>query len=201
MYFADTCNSSERYEDFNEDETIHTNRYEAKICASYLVEILMAIENDTYVMPKKKLKNEEGDYDIGVITAYKAQIDLIREETIQCLKNYYDEEKISEIMSHLAINTLDSFQGRDNQIILYSFVRSNKEKKIGFLDEVRRLNVMMTRAKSLLVMVGDSKTLTESASKTVHDGKRASEYYRKLIEYCREKKGYIDVTEVAKIHE
>ena len=51
---------------------------------------------------------------------------------------------------------------------------------------------MMTRAKSLLVMIGDSETLTKSGSRTVHDRKKASDYYSALVQYCKEKHGYID---------
>lgn len=192
MYFVDTCHAKEKYEDTNPDPAVHVNSYEANICASYLAKILVAIENDAYEMPKKNLKDENGAYDIGVITAYKKQIAYIREGLEKQLLKVFDPEKVEHILSHLAINTLDSFQGRDNQIIFYSFVRSNREHKIGFLNEVRRLNVMMTRAKSLLVMVGDSETLTESRSLTIHDQKRASEYYGALVAYCKEKQGYID---------
>ena len=57
---------------------------------------------------------------------------------------------------------------------------------------MRRLNVMMTRAKSLLIMVGDSETLTNTRALTVHDNKKACEYYTDLIDYCKENAGYID---------
>ena len=143
-------------------------------------------------MGGKALKNADGEYDIGVITAYKKQIPLIRNKTKEILLKHYEPERTDDIISHLAINTLDSFQGRDNQIIFYSFVRSNEDNRIGFLKEVRRLNVMMTRAKSLLVMIGDSVTLTNSNSYTVHDRRRASDYYKALVEYCKIKQGYID---------
>lgn len=192
MYFIDTCNSLEKYEDDNPDPTVHVNSYEAGICAFYLTKIIVAIENNDYEMNKKSLKTENGEYDIGVITAYKKQIGYIRNELKKRLMEFYEPERVEDIVSHLAINTLDSFQGRDNQIIFYSFVRSNREHKIGFLNEVRRLNVMMTRAKSLLVMIGDSETLTRSRSVTIHDRKKASEYYGALVNYCKEKNGYID---------
>lgn len=201
LYFIDTCNSKERYEDIHENDKIHSNKYEAKICGKYIAKILWAIETDEYEMPKKELKNEDGDYDIGIITAYKGQIKLIRREILKNLKNYCGEEQAENILSHVAINTLDSFQGRDNQIIFYSFVRSNKYNNIGFLNEVRRLNVMMTRAKSLLVMIGDSRTLTECHQPTVHDGKDASEYFGKLVQYCRDKDGYIDAAKEVDLHE
>lgn len=193
LYFIDTCNAKEKYEDKIPDPTVHVNRYEAVICASYLTKLIVAIDNNDYEMEEKKLKNEDGEYNIGVITAYKKQISYIRQELSKRLQKFYEPERAHDIVSRLAINTLDSFQGRDDQIIFYSFVRSNQEHKIGFLNEVRRLNVMMTRAKSLLVMIGDSETLTESKSKTVHDrSRKAAEYYKSLVDYCKEKHGYID---------
>lgn len=196
MYFIDTCHSANKYEDVHADVTKHTNSYEASICGKYLADILWAIETGNYKMSGKGLVDKNGDYDIGVITAYKAQIKLIREKIIENLKGYCSEEQATEMVSRLAINTLDSFQGRDNQIIFYSFVRSNKKHSIGFLNEVRRLNVMMTRAKSLLVMIGDSETLTQCNKKTVHDDKKADYYYNELVRYCQEKKGYLDVTKL-----
>lgn len=192
MYFIDTVNLKNKKEDYNQDETVHINSCEAEICADYLAKIIVAIENNDYEKNGKGLKDEEGNYDIGVITAYKRQIGVIREKLKKKLRNDFEPEKVEDIVLHLAINTLDSFQGRDNQIIFYSFVRSNKEYRIGFLNEVRRLNVMMTRAKSLLVMVGDSETLMNSRSFTVHEKKKAADYYSALVNYCKDNEGYID---------
>jgi superfamily I DNA and/or RNA helicase len=80
---------------------------------------------------------------IGVITPYDDQLDLLR-------KNF------GELVE---INTVDGFQGREKEIILISFVRSNKEKILGFLTDLRRLNTAITRAKRKLICVGDSETL------------------------------------------
>lgn len=192
MYFVDTYNSEKKHENRSSDPTVRVNSFEADICADYLAKIIIAIENGDYEAPKKNLKLENGEYDIGVITAYKKQTRIIKSKLQKRLKEYYEAERANDIVSRLAINTLDSFQGRDNQIILYSFVRSNSKHQIGFLNEVRRLNVMMTRAKSLLIMIGDSETLTKSKSNTVHDSKKASQYYKSLVDYCKGKCGYID---------
>lgn len=192
LYFVDTAFASDKYEDKNQDETKHSNKFEAEICAEYISKIIVAIENDDYDMPKKCLKNKDGNYDIGIITAYSDQIEPIRKGISDKLSKYYESEQIEAILSRFTVNTLDSFQGRDNQIVFYSFVRSNKEKNIGFLNELRRINVMMTRAKSLLVMVGDSETLTNSKARAVHSGQRVGEFYHDLIEYCKDNNGYID---------
>lgn len=81
---------------------------------------------------------------IGIITPYSAQVRLLR-------------EKLPE--SALEIDTVDGFQGREKEVIVISFVRSNEENDIGFLADLRRTNVAMTRARRKLLMIGDSATL------------------------------------------
>ena len=86
---------------------------------------------------------------------------------------------------------MDSFQGRDNEIILFSMTRSNQKGKIGFLKDVRRLNVAMTRAKSMLIMVGDSTTLLSCQQACEHDKTiTAASVYEKLVKYCKENHYY-----------
>ena len=60
------------------------------------------------------------------------------------------------------INTVDAFQGRETDIIFYSVVRSNDEGKLGFLQDVRRLNVAFSRARELLVVVGNHQSVTKN---------------------------------------
>ena len=194
MYFVDTVSCKAKREDNNSDSTVYSNSLEADICGEMISKIIDAIENDEYSYGNKKpvLKGTDGYYDIGVITAYKAQIPLLKKSILKRLSSTHDKKTAKDMVDHLYVNTLDSFQGRDNQIIIYSFVRSNLRHTIGFQNEVRRLNVMMTRAKSLLIMVGDSETLTNTKALTVHDNKRACEYYTDLIDYCKENAGYID---------
>lgn len=81
---------------------------------------------------------------IGLITPYSAQVRLLR-------------EKLPDPM--LEIDTVDGFQGREKEVILISFVRSNETNEIGFLSDLRRTNVAMTRARRKLLMIGDSATL------------------------------------------
>jgi predicted DNA helicase len=80
---------------------------------------------------------------VGVITPYDDQLDLLR-------------KALGELVE---INTVDGFQGREKEIILISFVRSNKEKILGFLTDLRRLNTAITRAKRKLICIGDKETL------------------------------------------
>jgi ATP-dependent RNA/DNA helicase IGHMBP2 len=59
----------------------------------------------------------------------------------------------------ITINTVDAFQGQERDVIAISFVRSNEKAEVGFLGDIRRTNVAMTRARKKLIMIGDSATL------------------------------------------
>jgi hypothetical protein len=83
---------------------------------------------------------------VGVITFYRGQAD-------------YLQEKLSKKFPGIRVNTVDGFQGGENDFIIMSFVRANPVGKIGFLKDMRRLNVALTRAKFSLIMVGDAYTL------------------------------------------
>jgi predicted DNA helicase len=96
---------------------------------------------------------------VGVITPYDDQLDLLR-------------KSLGELVE---INTVDGFQGREKEIILISFVRSSKEKILGFLTDLRRLNTAITRAKRKLICVGDSETLK------IHP------VYKRFIDFIKEK--------------
>ncbi len=91
---------------------------------------------------------------IGIISPYKRQVDLLKEQWIHSPALHSYGEKIS-------VNTIDSFQGQERDIIYISMTRSNADNKIGFLSETRRMNVAMTRARKKLVIIGDSATLSQ----------------------------------------
>jgi ATP-dependent RNA/DNA helicase IGHMBP2 len=103
------------------------------------------------------LINEGGEdfkkLSIGIIAPYKAQTECLRAAIVR-----YDWYK--EMEKNISINSVDAFQGQERDIMLISLVRSNSEGEIGFLSNVRRMNVAMTRARHLLLMVGDSATLS-----------------------------------------
>lgn len=82
---------------------------------------------------------------VGIISPYRAQVELLQEA-------FPDRPGIS-------VNTIDSFQGQERDIIYISLVRSNNRSEIGFLKDYRRMNVAMTRARKKLVIIGDSATL------------------------------------------
>ncbi len=90
---------------------------------------------------------------IAVISPYKEQINILKDQLAHApdLKPYLDK---------IAVNTIDSFQGQERDVVYISMTRSNTEGQIGFLADIRRMNVAMTRARKKLVVIGDSATLS-----------------------------------------
>ncbi|MFN9907251.1 MAG: AAA domain-containing protein, partial [bacterium] len=92
---------------------------------------------------------------IGVIAPYRAQIN--------CLKDAIEvNDQLNGLVQQrlLSVGTVDSFQGQERDIIAISLTRSNRSGDIGFLSDIRRMNVGMTRARRKLLVVGDSSTLS-----------------------------------------
>lgn len=106
--------------------------------------------------------------DIGVITPYAAQARRVRE--------LVDDATVE-------VDTVDGFQGREKEAILISLVRSNEDGEIGFLADVRRMNVALTRARRKLLVIGDSATLA------------GNDFYGRLFEYIEENGTYATVWE------
>ncbi len=104
-------------------------------------------------------------YSVAIISPYSQQIRLIQHEFTDRFSDGIPNLKVQ-------IQTIDSFQGQERDIVFVSLVRSNDRNEIGFLKDYRRMNVAMTRAKFKLVMVGDSATLANDP------------FYDKLITYC-----------------
>ncbi len=147
LYFLDTADLGpwkEENTDMQDDHTVYYNATEAEIVSQILLNLF---------------KDNGNPAEIGVITSYGRQRDEIRSTVKANLMRVYGENVAADLANRIEIDTVDSFQGRDKDIILFSFTRSNPEHKIGFLKELRRLNVTMTRAKYLLILVGDSETL------------------------------------------
>jgi ATP-dependent RNA/DNA helicase IGHMBP2 len=95
---------------------------------------------------------------IGVIAPYRAQINYLK-DAIE------DNHVLNGLLQHrmLSVGTVDSFQGQERDIIAISLTRSNHHGDIGFLSDIRRMNVGMTRARRKLLLVGDSSTLSTNA--------------------------------------
>ncbi|MFT3949187.1 MAG: AAA domain-containing protein [Agriterribacter sp.] len=90
---------------------------------------------------------------IGIISPYRQQVALLQEQMQQAVHLLAYTNKIT-------VNTIDSFQGQERDIIYISMTRSNADSKIGFLSDIRRMNVAMTRARKKLVVIGDGATLS-----------------------------------------
>ena len=101
--------------------------------------------------------------DFGIISPYKAQVQYLRSK----LRNNASLRPYRNLMS---INTVDGFQGQERDVIFISLVRANEEGQIGFLNDLRRMNVAITRARMKLVILGDAATLTRHS------------FYKKLME-------------------
>lgn len=96
---------------------------------------------------------KDTEISVGVISPYKAQVNLLQE-------NFKDvDEEFDGCKLQLSVNTIDSFQGQERDVIYISLVRSNEKGEIGFLSDTRRMNVAMTRARKKMVIVGDSATV------------------------------------------
>ncbi|KAI1163608.1 SEN1 N terminal-domain-containing protein [Nemania serpens] len=107
---------------------------------------------------------------IGIITPYKAQLYELRDK----FSRRYGE-KITE---HIEFNTTDAFQGRECEIIIFSCVRASSTGGIGFMTDIRRMNVGLTRAKSSLWILGDSRALVQGEfwNKLIEDAKARNRY-------------------------
>jgi superfamily I DNA and/or RNA helicase len=90
---------------------------------------------------------------VALIAPYKHQVELLKEAV-------RSNQPLQDIGAALSVNTIDSFQGQERDVVYISLTRSNAENSIGFLSEVRRMNVAMTRARKKLVVIGDSATLS-----------------------------------------
>ena len=104
--------------------------------------------------------------DFGIISPYKAQVQYLR----SCIKG---SNALRPYRHLLTVNTVDGFQGQERDVIFISLVRANEEGQIGFLGDLRRMNVAITRARMKLVILGDAATLGRHP------------FYRKLQEYIR----------------
>lgn len=105
-------------------------------------------------------------FNIGVIAGYRGQVNLLRNE-IKCDKySNFNSKNDEKVKSLVEINTVDKFQGSERDIIIYDIVRSDSNKStLGFLQDYRRINVALSRAKRLLIIVGDSEYILKRAKR------------------------------------
>ncbi|MBC9928870.1 AAA domain-containing protein [Chitinophaga qingshengii] len=142
LAFIDTagCGFDEKTEG-----TSTTNPEEASFLFRHLLQLVAAL---------KEQPESDAFPEIAIISPYKQQVYLLQEQL----------QHATELQPHLArisVNTIDSFQGQERDIVYISMTRSNADNNIGFLSDIRRMNVAMTRARKKLVVVGDSATLSQ----------------------------------------
>jgi len=107
---------------------------------------------------------------IGIITPYKAQLHRLRQR--------FTDKYGDAIMEEIEFNTTDAFQGRECEIIIFSCVRASPTGGIGFMTDIRRMNVGLTRARSSLWILGDSRALVQGEfwAKLIEDARRRDRY-------------------------
>lgn len=128
-------------------------------------------EDEAGFLIKHLSGNLSEEQTVGIIAPYKAQIEVIKELLRQ-------DAAFDAVREQVSVNTVDAFQGQERDVIYISLTRSNDQNEIGFLKEYRRMNVAMTRAKTRLVIIGDSATLGHDA------------FYNSVIDYAQQINGY-----------
>ena len=150
-----TKNSQLFKEEFVGESFGRINKAEAELT-------LLALEQYFKKIGKTRILDER--LDVGVISPYRAQV--------QYLRRLFKKREFFKPYRHLiSVNTVDGFQGQERDIILISLVRANDEGQIGFLRDLRRMNVAITRARMKLMILGDASTMTRHP------------FYKKLYEY------------------
>ena len=133
------------------------NKAEAELSVAELKKYILRIGRERFLQER---------IDVGVISPYKAQVQYLRRLIRQ-------DEFFKPYRPSITVNTVDGFQGQERDVILVSLVRANEQGDIGFLGDLRRMNVAITRARMKLLILGDASTLTRSA------------FYKQLYDYIR----------------
>ena len=144
-------------EEFIGESCGRINRAEAELTLSILQEYFDKIGKNRIL---------EESIDVGIISPYRAQVQLLR-------KMIRQKEFFRPYRRLISVNTVDGFQGQERDIILISLVRSNDGGEIGFLRDLRRMNVAITRARMKLIILGNAATMTSHP------------FYRKLYEFIQ----------------
>lgn len=144
-------------EEFIGESCGRINRAEAELTLSTLQEYFDKIGKNRIL---------EESIDVGIISPYRAQVQLLRKMIRQ--KDFFRPYR-----RLISVNTVDGFQGQERDIILISLVRSNDGGEIGFLRDLRRMNVAITRARMKLIILGNAATMTSHP------------FYRKLYEFIQ----------------
>lgn len=155
---ADECEAEPCREQFVGDTFGRINRGEAHYTLDRLQDYLTKIG-------RQRVLDEH--IDVAIISPYRAQVQYLRSQLKQ--RGFFKPYR------HLiTVNTVDGFQGQERDVVLISLVRSNDEGQIGFLRDLRRMNVAITRARMKLIIIGDRETMTRHP------------FYRRLWEYVED---------------
>lgn len=184
MVFIDTagCGFEEK---FNPQFKSRYNPEEFMILCEHLYQlrlmvdgnVQLAITNEQLAKQHPDWFNAEGEVkSVAEIMPPIAIISPYREQVIYMKRAIAEDPQLMDLP--ITVNTVDGFQGQEREIVYISLVRSNASGEIGFLKDYRRMNVAMTRAKKLLVMVGDSATIG------------GYKFYEELLEYVEKNGSY-----------
>lgn len=154
MVWIDTAEMDFK-EEFVGENFGRINKSEAKLTLKVLQEYFDKI---------KKERILEERLDVGVISPYRAQVQYLR-------RLFKQEDYFKPFRKSISVNTVDGFQGQERDIILISLVRANEEGQIGFLRDLRRMNVAITRARMKVIILGDASTMTKHP------------FYKQLFDY------------------
>ena len=133
----------------------------------------IADNRERHLKDSKSIVNEiEAEIAIRIADDYLS--DGVNESDIGIISPYADQVKIIQENTEIEVKTVDGFQGREKEIIIISTVRSNDNGNIGFLSDLRRLNVAITRAKRKLIIIGNKDTLITNPT------------YERLINFCED---------------
>ena len=157
MMWVDTTDVDGR-EEFVGENFGRINRAEAELTLATLADYFDKIG-------RQRVLDES--IDVGIISPYRAQVQLLR-------KMIRQSERLRPYRRLITVNTVDGFQGQERDIILISLVRDNDGGDIGFLRDLRRMNVAITRARMKLIILGSAATMTRHP------------FYNKLYEYVTE---------------
>ncbi|MFL5747392.1 MAG: AAA domain-containing protein [Niastella sp.] len=159
LVFVDTagCGFDEKTE-----QTSTYNPEEAAFLFRHLTQLVSSL--DSHYKP-------ENFPSIAIISPYKQQIDTLKQQ-------FLSSPALQAYGHKIAINTIDSFQGQERDIVYISMTRSNPDNRIGFLSDIRRMNVAMTRARKKLVVIGDSATLSQF------------DFYNNFISWAQDRNAY-----------
>lgn len=158
--WIDTSESDAK-EEFVGESFGRINKIEAELT-------LEALKNYFTKIGRQRIADEH--IDVGVISPYRAQVQLLRRMVRKA-------EFFKPYRGCITVNTVDGFQGQERDIIVISLVRSNDDGQIGFLSDLRRMNVAITRARMKLIIVGSVQTMTRHA------------FYKELYGYVQESAG------------